>query len=84
MPDLHYFLVGREHQSLRLVKQDRLDWRVVVVVLDVVRSRGSKVKEQNLTRGGANREIEGIFVLKSRDLWDKVDIPEAMEGKGQR
>jgi hypothetical protein len=47
------------------------------VVLDVVRSWGSKVKEQNLTRGGANRKIEGIFVLESRDLWNKIDIPGA-------
>ena len=75
MPNLHYFLVGREHQSFWLVKQDRLDWWVVVVVLDVVRSRRSKVKEQNLTRRGANCEVESIFVSKSCDLWNKVDIP---------
>ena len=54
------------------------------MVLDIVRSWGSKVKEQDLTRGGANRKVERIFVLKSRDLWDKVDIPGAMEGGGQR
>ena len=86
VPNLHYLLVGREHQSFRLVKQDRLDWRVVVVVLDVVRSRRSKVKEQNLTRRGANCEVESAFVPKSCDLWNKVDVP-GMRGekvKGER
>ena len=48
VPDLHHLLVCRQYKPRPLLKPDRVDGRVIVVVLDIVRLRSSKVKEQDL------------------------------------
>ena len=81
MPNFNNFLVCRQNKPLPLLKLDRLDWRVVVVVLDIIGSRGSKVKKKDLPGRCADSEVEGVLVAESRNLRYKVHVSRGERSK---